>query len=69
MIVLVIEAERTAYSSEAVVKDGTATIRDLKRWLEQYDDDDDTPVVLSHDHGYTYGPLNIEGAEEADTEP
>lgn len=36
---------------------------ELAEWAQE-----DWPVILSHDNGYTYGPLKVWDAEELDTE-
>lgn len=55
---MVIEARRTDYSVDQVLSNRNCmTIGELKRMLEEYDEDDPTPIVFSHDNGYTYGPL------------
>lgn len=51
--VLVIQAKNTEYSALAV--ENTMTAAELREFLEDFDDD--TPVVLSFDGGYTYGPV------------
>lgn len=48
---IIIEAHRTGYSPEQI--DEPMTVGELKRILEDYDDD--APIYLSHDRGYTYG--------------
>lgn len=56
--VMVIEARRTDYSVDQVLSNRSCmTVGELKLKLEEYDDDDPTPIVFSHDNGYTYGPL------------
>lgn len=56
--VIVIGVERTDYSIKQVLSNrNTMSVKDLKQFLERYDDDDETPIVFSHDNGYTYGPL------------
>lgn len=56
--VMVIEARRTDYSIDQVLSNRNCmTIGELKLKLEVYDYDDPTPIVFSHDNGYTYGPL------------
>ena len=52
---LVFEASRSAYSIGDIV-DGAITVGELRALLEDYDDE--TPLVLSHDNGYTYGSLS-----------
>ena len=50
---LIIIANKDAYSTRDVC--GTMTVGDLKAFLE--DLEDDTPIYLSFDRGYTYGAL------------
>lgn len=57
--VITISVLRTAYQI-AEVEEHTTTIKELKEWLKQYDDNDETPIYLSHDKGYSYGPFDIE---------
>ena len=51
---LKIEVSRDAYSQEDI---DTMTVGELIRELRNYDED--LPVILSHDNGYTYGGLYI----------
>lgn len=52
---LIFEAGRDGYSVDQV-KDRAMTVGELKRILEDYDDDD--LIILMHDRGYTYGSLD-----------
>lgn len=57
---VIIEAERAAYSISQI--DDTMTVGDLISVLRSYPKD--APIYLSHDNGYTYGPIlgmNIDG--------
>lgn len=54
MTTLIIEARRTAYSPKDIRR--TMTVGELIRYLEDYNED--TPIILSHDNGYTYGEIN-----------
>jgi hypothetical protein len=55
--VIVIEARRTDYSVEQVLENrDTLTVGGLREILEMYDDE--TPIMLSHDGGYTFGPIS-----------
>lgn len=56
-----IEAFRDAYSP-AEVAERTLTVGELRELLEEYDDH--LPVLLSHDHGYTYGAITESRIEE-----
>lgn len=56
MRALVFETARTDYGIDQVVENRQVmTVFDLKRILEDYDDDD--VIICSHDRGYTYGTL------------
>ena len=56
--VMVIEVRRTDYSVDQVLSNHNCmTVGELKQMLNEYDNDDLTPIVFSHDNGYTYGPL------------
>ena len=59
--VVKIEAQREAYSIGDVMG-RTMTVRELIEQLEQFDDD--TPVILSHDNGYTYGAIHYYDFDE-----
>lgn len=50
---ITIEASRTAYAPNQISR--TMTVGELIEILEQYDED--TPVIISNDNGYTYGGL------------
>lgn len=50
---LIIVANRDSYSTNDIYN--TMTVGDLKTFLE--DLEDDTPIYLSFDGGYTYGAL------------
>lgn len=47
-----IEAERDCYSPAEAAKK-TMTVGELISLLDGYDEN--TPIILSHDNGYTYG--------------
>lgn len=51
---VIIEAARSAYSMGDVA-DNTMTVGDLIAYLSNFDED--SPVILSHDNGYTYGGI------------
>ena len=44
----------------------TMTVGQLMNWLEQFDED--TPVYLKHDRGYTYGGITEYKFEESEDE-
>ena len=50
---LIIIANKDSYSTDDIYN--TMTVGDLKSFLE--DLEDDTPIYLSFDNGYTYGAL------------
>lgn len=51
--VLFFETEAHAYAPEDCTS--TMTVGELKNFLDWYDDD--TLIIYSNDHGYTYGRL------------
>lgn len=51
---IIIEASREAYSIADVRN--TMTVGELIAYLQDYDED--TPIYLSHDNGYTYGGIS-----------
>lgn len=63
---LIINAMSEGYSVDQIKN--TMTVADLKALLEDYDDE--TPIYLSFDNGYTYGGINdymfevVEGDDE-----
>lgn len=61
---IVIEANRTAYSASNVRR--TMTVAELIEKLEEYNPDD--KVVLSHDKGYTFGGITYFDFQELDEE-
>lgn len=61
---LFIEGRRTGYSPEQI-KD-TMTVGELINYLSDFDED--MPVMLKNDNGYTYGSITYESFEESDEE-
>lgn len=57
---IIIEAERTGYEPEQCGE--TMTVGELIELLEGYDED--MPIYLSHDNGYTYGAMEVYDFEE-----
>lgn len=55
-----IETSRDKYSARDCF-DRTMTVGDLKYMLEDYDEE--TPIVLSFDGGYTYGRLTMDSID------
>lgn len=64
MTALFIEGRRTGYSPEQCGR--TFTVGELIEYLEQFDED--TPVCLKNDNGYTYGSIDEFSFEEAEEE-
>lgn len=56
---LIIVANRDSYSTNDIYN--TMTVGDLKTFLE--DLEDDTPIYLSFDGGYTYGAIRDDRME------
>ena len=50
-----IEASRTTYSAKDIL-DRTMTVGELIAMLEEFDED--TPIIISNDNGYTYGGIH-----------
>lgn len=64
--VIIIEVERTDYSVQQVLDNrDTMSVKELKEYLKRFDDEDETPIVFSHDNGYTYGPLRESAIDTA----
>ena len=64
---LMIDAKREGYDTEQCGK--TMTVSQLIFFLEQFEDD--TPIYLRHDGGYTYGSIteyNITSDEDEEEE-
>ena len=62
--VVMIESNRTGYTTKQCGR--TFTVGELIEFLEQFDED--TPVYLSNDNGYTYGNIQEESFREEDLE-
>lgn len=63
-MMLMIETLREGYGTDQVRR--TMTAGDLVEILSEYDED--TPVYLSFDRGYTYGGITRERIEEREEE-
>lgn len=59
---LIINANRNGYSPDQCGR--TMTVAEMMSYLEQFDDD--VPVYLSHDNGYTYGSITEGDFEDMD---
>ncbi len=62
MTKLIINAKRNGYAPDQCGR--TLTVAELISYLEQFDDD--IPVYLSHDSGYTYGSITEQDFEDMD---
>ena len=62
MQILMIEGRREGYAPNQCKR--TMTVGDLKVAIEYLDDD--TPVMLKNDNGYTYGTITESSFEEED---
>lgn len=65
--ILILDAEREGYSVGQIKR--TVTVGELIEILSEYDED--TPIYLSHDRGYTYGGIresrfHVEEQEDED---
>lgn len=60
MHILMIEGRRDGYAPNQCKR--TMTVRELKEAIEYLDDD--TPVMLKNDNGYTYGTITESSFEE-----
>lgn len=59
---LMIEGRREGYAPDQLRK--TMTVGELMDYLSQFDED--TPVILNNDNGYTYGSIDYGSFDEAD---
>lgn len=62
MLQLILNTKREGYGTDQVPT--TMTVRELMDFLSDTSYDDDTPVFLSFDNGYTYGGITAERFEE-----
>jgi len=62
MTVLMLDAEREAYGYDDIRN--TMTVGELVDYLSQYDED--MPIYLRHDRGYTYGGITEDRFEETE---
>lgn len=62
MQVLYIEGRRNGYGLEQCGR--TMTVAELIEYLSQFDEE--LPVYLSNDQGYTYGNIDEDGFEEGE---
>lgn len=59
--ILMIRGARDGYAPEQIRS--TTTVGELKEFLDGYNDD--TPIMLNNDRGYTYGSICIADIAEA----
>ena len=64
MEVLYIEGRRNGYGPDQCGR--TMTVGELIEFLSQYDEE--TPIYLKNDNGYTYGNITEDSFEEDDDE-
>lgn len=65
--VLTIDGRRTAYSVDQILDyRHTLTVGELREYLE--DLDDDMPVMINNDNGYTYGEIDYSSFREEESE-
>ena len=61
---LIIEATRKAYSLKDLRR--TMTVGEMIEYLQQFDEE--TPIAVSHDNGYTYGTITAYNFSELELE-
>lgn len=67
MEAIIIHTNRTDYGIDDVINRRKAmTAGELAEFFSRFDED--TPVVLSFDNGYTYGPIREDYIEETEVE-
>lgn len=64
MKALFIDGRRNGYTPEQCGK--TMTVEELIAYLEQFDED--TPVYISNDNGYTYGSIDYNSFSDEEGE-
>lgn len=65
--IVTIETARNAYSPKQIISSyRTLTVGELISLLQDYDED--TPVIISNDHGYTYGAIREDNINETSIE-
>ena len=65
MKALFLDGRRTGYTPQQCGK--TMTVADLMAFLEQFDEE--LPVYIINDGGYTYGDINEDSFEETNYRP
>lgn len=65
-MVLTIDGRRTGYTINQILRyENTLTVGELKNFLEDFDDD--TPVLINNDNGYTYGEITYDSFKDEET--
>lgn len=65
--VLTIDGRRTGYTINQILRyENTLTVGELKNFLEDFDDD--TPVMINNDNGYTYGEITYDSFRDEETD-
>lgn len=59
-LVVTIDGRRDGYGIDQIER--TLTVIELIEYLEQYDDD--TPIMINNDNGYTYGAIRYDSFRE-----
>lgn len=59
--ILMIRGARDGYAPEQI--SSTVSVKELREFLENFNDD--TPIMLNNDRGYTYGGINPSDIAEA----
>ena len=62
--ILLLEADRECYSADQIEK--TITVGELIDFLSDYNED--TPIAISNDNGYTYGSIHYYDFREEELE-
>ena len=65
--VLTIDGRRTGYTiNQVLTYENTLTVGELKEYLEGFDDD--TPVLINNNNGYTYGEITYDSFKDEVTD-
>jgi len=62
--ILTIDGRREGYAPNQI--DGTMTVGELIEYLSMYDED--TPVMINNDDGYTYGSITSSSFRDEEVE-
>lgn len=64
MKVVIIDTVRESYQAKGVFR--TMTVKELRDMLDEFEDD--TPIILGFDKGYTFGGITPSSIEEKEIE-